>query len=114
MAFAHGHLQSPETAPDSGERILRLAELGHVVVEQILSGRLDGPVDYRQDVDEWVTVLHGGATLVVEDQTVHLGPGDWVMLRAAAPHRLVETQPGTSWLTITSTTPEGPRDNPRL
>lgn len=112
MPIAHGHLLPSDAAPASGEHGHRLAELGHVVVEQILSGRLEGPVDYRQDVDEWVAVLHGRATLVVEDEAMDLGPGDWVLLPAGTPHRLVETRPGTSWLTVTSTSPVDPTATP--
>ncbi|HXQ61516.1 MAG TPA: cupin domain-containing protein [Acidimicrobiales bacterium] len=103
MPFAHGRLQAPDTAPSTGEDVVRLADIGHAVVDQILSGRLDRPIDYRQDVDEWVVVLHGGATLEVGGDPIHLGPGDWVLLPAGIPHRLVETQPATSWLTVTST-----------
>ena len=76
--------------------------MGPVVVDQILSGRLDGPVDYRQDTDEWVVVLDGSATLIVEGREMHLEPGDWVLLPAGTAHCLVETQEGTSWLTVTA------------
>ena len=76
--------------------------MGPVVVEQILSGRLDGPVDYRQDTDEWVLVLEGAASLDVDGRRMQLQTGDWVLLPAGMPHRLVETEPGTSWLTVTT------------
>ncbi len=112
MSFARGRLVQPDGAPASGERVVRLAELGHTVVDQILSGRLDGPVEYRQDADEWVVVIHGRATLDVDDERLHLGPGDWVMLRAGTWHRLVETLPGTSWLTVTSPTDGGAPPRP--
>jgi mannose-6-phosphate isomerase-like protein (cupin superfamily) len=102
MPLARGRLQPPEAAPATGEHVIRLADVHHAVVDQILSGRLDRPVDYRQDEDEWVVVLHGRATLDVEDERMHLGPGDWVLLPAGTPHRLVETHPGTSWLTVTA------------
>ncbi len=102
MPFAHGQLESPEAAPATGEHVVRLADLRHAVVVQILSGRLERPIDYRQDEDEWVVVLHGRATLDVEDERMHLGPGDWVLLPAGTAHRLVETHPGTTWLTVTS------------
>jgi len=107
MRCARGHLGHPDDAPVSGEHTHRLATLGGVVVDQILSGRLDGPVAYRQDVDEWVVVLHGQATLDVEDERMHLVAGDWVLLPAGTPHRLVETEPGTSWITVTSASPGG-------
>jgi len=76
--------------------------MGAVVVDQILSGRLDGPVDYCQEADEWVIVLDGSATLAMEGREMHLEPGDWVLLPAGTAHRLVETQGGTSWLTVTA------------
>jgi mannose-6-phosphate isomerase-like protein (cupin superfamily) len=102
MAITRGRLRHPDAAPGSGEHVHRLARLENVVVDQILSGRLDGPLDYCQDTDEWVVVLHGGATLEVEDDRVHLGAGDWLLLPARTPHRLVEVHPGTSWLTVTA------------
>jgi mannose-6-phosphate isomerase-like protein (cupin superfamily) len=107
MAFTRGRLQPPRAAPTTGEHIHRLADLDHAAVDQILSGRLEGPVDYCQDEDEWVVVVHGGATLDVEGERLDLGPGDWVCLPARTPHRLVQTQPGTSWVTVTSPPPAG-------
>ena len=105
MTFTRGRLRHPDAAPGSGEHVHRLAGLENTVVEQILSGRLEGPVDYCQDTDEWVVVLHGGATLDVEDDRIRLGTGEWLLLPARTPHRLVEVQPGTSWLTVTSMSP---------
>jgi uncharacterized cupin superfamily protein len=102
MPVARGRLHRADAAPRTGERTHRLADMGPVVVDQILSGRLEGPVDYRQDTDEWVVVLDGWATLAVDGRQLHLGPGDWVLLPAGTAHRLVETQAGTSWLTVTA------------
>ncbi|MGH9019004.1 MAG: cupin domain-containing protein [Acidimicrobiales bacterium] len=103
MASARGRLRSGRDAPAAGEKVVAVAAVKGAVVEQILSGRLDGPVAYRQDVDEWVVVLEGGAVLDVGDEIVRLGPGDWLLLPAGTAHRLVETTPGTSWLTVTAT-----------
>ncbi len=72
-----------------------------MVVEQILSGELDAPVDYRADVDEWVVVLAGRAHLEVDGTAVTLAAGEWLLLPAGTPHRLVRTDAGTSWLTVT-------------
>ena len=105
MSIVRGRLAPADAAPAIGERVNRLADLRHAAVDQILSGPLDGPVDYCENEDEWVVVLHGAATLSVNDEQMELGPGDWVLLPARTPHRLVETHPGTSWLTVTSPTP---------
>lgn len=97
-----GRLLSPSDAPAIGEQGEEIAQLGGVVVEQILSGTLGSPRDYDQPHDEWVVVLNGGAALVVEDERLDLVAGDWVLLRAHVPHRLMETVPGTSWLAVRS------------
>jgi mannose-6-phosphate isomerase-like protein (cupin superfamily) len=96
-----GRLRAGDTAPAEGEETQRLATVGGAVVEQILSGRIGAPVDYLAEVDEWVVVLEGRAALEVEGAPLELGAGDWVMLPARTPHRLVATEPGTTWLTVT-------------
>jgi cupin 2 domain-containing protein len=101
--WLRGRLGDAAGAPASGEQVDRLAALGDVVVEQIRSGELAAPVDYVQDADEWVVLLSGRATLVVAGETVELGPGEWLFLPARVHHRLVETQPGSSWLAVTTT-----------
>lgn len=102
-AIVHGRLAAPATAPPNGERVEEIARVPRFVVEHILSGELDAPVDYLQADDEWVVVLAGSATLEVRGERFELGAGDWFLLPAGVPHRLVRTEPGTSWLAVTST-----------
>jgi cupin 2 domain-containing protein len=108
MAPLRGRLRAADSAPITGEHEYRLVELGHVVIDQILSGRLDSPIDYEPDVDEWVVVLAGAATVELKGEAIRLEAGDWILLPAHAPHRLVETDPGTNWLTVTATGPVAP------
>jgi cupin 2 domain-containing protein len=95
-----GHLVDGDSAPAHGERTIVLARGHGFVVEQILSGRLGAPVDYVQDHDEWVVVVEGGAALEVDGVEHELTTGDWLLLGAKVPHRLVRTEPGTSWLVV--------------
>jgi len=95
-----GRLLDASLAPAHGEREDELARVRNLVVRQILSGALDAPVDYRQDEDEWVVVLGGGAVLEVDGEQLDLRPGDWVLLPAGTPHRLVRTEPDTNWLAV--------------
>jgi cupin 2 domain-containing protein len=83
-----------------GEHIEGLARVGNVVIEQILDGVTDAPVDYDQDHDEWVVLLEGAAELEVNGGTLLLEQGDWVLLPQQTPHRLIRTTKGTSWLAI--------------
>ena len=105
--WLRGRLLEEAGAPATGEQVDRIVGFAGVVVEQIRSGALAAPVDYDQPGDEWVVLLTGGATLVVAGETVELGPGEWLFLPAHVDHRLVETQPGSSWLAVTATTRSG-------
>ncbi len=98
--LVRGHLSSPTEAPEIGERTEELARIGPVVVEYILSGQLSSPVDYDQAHDEWVVVIEGAAVLAVDDQRIDLNSGDWILLPAHIPHRLIETRAGTRWLAL--------------
>jgi cupin 2 domain-containing protein len=95
-----GRLAGPAAAPLSGEVVRRLVAVRELVVEEILSGRLEAPVEYVQEQDEWVALLAGNARLEVDGETHELGPGDWLFLPAGVPHTLLETQPGTAWLAV--------------
>lgn len=95
-----GRLSSAAEAPEIGERTEELAQLGGVVVEYTLSGELSAPVTYDQAHDEWVVVLDGAAVLEVDGERMDLRIGDWILLPAHVPHRLVETRPGTRWLAL--------------
>jgi mannose-6-phosphate isomerase-like protein (cupin superfamily) len=99
--WKRGRLIDPADAPTVGERVDELARIGGAAVEQISSGRLTVPVDYFQDLDEWVVVLAGRAVLEVAGTRLELATRDWVLLPAGTPHRLLQTEPGTSWITVT-------------
>ncbi|HEY7536435.1 MAG TPA: cupin domain-containing protein [Gaiellaceae bacterium] len=95
-----GRLRDPSEAPRVGEHAEPLAAFGPVEIIQILSGRLDEAVDFVQAEDEWVLVLGGRGRLELDGRDVVLEAGDWLYLPAGVPHRLVEAEPGTSWLAV--------------
>jgi uncharacterized cupin superfamily protein len=99
MSLQRGSLDA-DPAPSTGERFRELARLGDVMVEQIISSSSPDPVEYRQVQDEWVVVLEGAAVLEIDGVEVSLGPGDWVLLPAATPHRVLMTEAGTRWLAV--------------
>lgn len=98
--WRRGRLRGGADAPDDGEQVYSLLERPGVVVEQILSGTLAAPVDYRQEHDEWVVLLEGAARLVVAGAEVELNAGEWLFLPAGVEHTLVATEPGSSWLAL--------------
>jgi cupin 2 domain-containing protein len=99
MDVQRGRLAEPGEAPAVGERVDEVARVRNLVVEQILSGAVEA-TDYLQDQDEWVVVLAGAAALDVNGQRHQLRAGEWLLLPAGTPHRLLRTEPGTSWLAV--------------
>ena len=86
--------------PSDGEAFHELATVGHVRIEHIVSSRTPDPSLQVQDWDEWVLVLTGHAVLEVEGSHVGLRAGDWVLLGAGTPHRVLTTESGTQWLAV--------------
>jgi quercetin dioxygenase-like cupin family protein len=102
VSAARGRLAAGDAAPADGETTVELARGAGFAVKQILSGLLDAPQPYEQDHDEWVVVLEGAAVLEVDGVAHDLSAGDWWLLPAGTPHRLVFTEPGTNWLAVRS------------
>lgn len=95
-----GTLRPVTDSPVTGERIEQFFTLGNVVLEQILSGDDVKPEDYLQDHDEWVALLAGRAVMDIGGEQFELAAGDWALLPAGVPHRLVEVDAGTNWLAV--------------
>ena len=95
-----GRLLDAAATPTTGERISALAEVGNVLIEQILSAQSSEPLDFDQPHDEWVVVLAGAATIEVGGEAIALEAGDWVLLPGGTPHRVVQTAAGTNWLAV--------------
>ena len=98
--WSRGRLRESASAPASGEAVERLLLLPGVVIEQILSGTLEAPLDFRQEHDEWVVLLAGSASLVVAGEEIDLEAGGWLFLPAGVEHRVVAIAPGSSWLAV--------------
>jgi cupin 2 domain-containing protein len=95
-----GRLFDESSAPPVGEHVEELVSCDGVVVEQILSGSLPAPADFRQDHDEWVVVLAGRAVLEMQGERIELRHGDWVFIPTGTLHRVEWTEPGTNWLAV--------------
>ena len=87
-------------APLVGEEFRELARVQNVVIEEIVSSALPDAFEYRQQHDEWVVVLDGEARLDVDGSEVILQRGEWVLIRAGTPHRVLATEAGTRWLAV--------------
>jgi cupin 2 domain-containing protein len=96
-----------ERVPDKAaeEQIDVLLSRPGIAIERIVSTGQSSPPGfwYDQPQDEWVLVLRGAASLVIEGEAERsLAPGDFVFLPARKRHRVAWTTPGepTVWLAI--------------
>jgi mannose-6-phosphate isomerase-like protein (cupin superfamily) len=89
-----------EQVPPRGETFYELTVLAGARIEHIVSSATPDPALQIQDWDEWVLVLAGAAELEVSGERVHVTAGEWMVLPAGTPHRVLTTAVGTHWLAV--------------
>jgi cupin 2 domain-containing protein len=95
-----------DAAPAPDERIEAIASTPGARVERIVCWGQSSPPGfwYDQADAEWVAVLRGRARLSLcdPDESVDMGPGDWILIGAHRRHRVDWTAPGeaTVWLAV--------------
>lgn len=102
MTAEIGNLFRDLPAPPMGEVFEELLRLGPVRIERIASSPWPEPILQDQTQDEWVVLLQGAARLWLDGALIDLGVGDYVLIPAHTPHRVLETsaQPPCLWLAV--------------
>jgi catechol 2,3-dioxygenase-like lactoylglutathione lyase family enzyme len=98
-AIARGNLFTGDI-PADGEHCEALARLRQTTIERIVSSARPLPELYDQARDEWVLLVRGTASLEVAGQPVELAAGDYLLLPAHTPHRVLATSDGALWLAV--------------
>ncbi len=88
------------TIPESGEIFDTLLEHKNIKIIRIVSSDKLEEKEYCQAEDEWVIILEGEATLVVDGKKRHLGKGNSLFIPAQTNHRVLAAKSGTLWLAI--------------
>ena len=88
------------TVPKDGEDFTTLLEHKNIKINRIVSSAYVEPVEYVQDEDEWVVVIEGKATLLLEDEEKVLKKGDTLFIPAKTSHKVLKIKDGTIWLAI--------------
>jgi len=86
--------------PQKGETFTTLLEHKNIKINRIVSSSKVESVEYIQDEDEWLVLLEGEATLLMEKKEKILTRGDILFIPAKAPHTILETSDGAVWLTV--------------
>ena len=88
------------TIPKDGEDFTTLMEHKNIKITRIVSSANVEPIEYVQDEDEWVVVIEGKATLLLEDEEKVLKKGDTLFIPAKTSHMVLKIKDGTIWLAI--------------
>jgi len=86
--------------PKAGETFTTLLEHRNIKINRIVSSDTLEPAAYCQEEDEWLVLLEGKATLLLEEETKRLKKGDTLFIPANTPHTVLKTAGGTLWLTV--------------
>jgi cupin 2 domain-containing protein len=86
--------------PTEGESFTTLFESDKLTVSRIVSSDRVEPKQYCQEVDEWVILLEGEATLKIDTEIKRLKKGEFLSIPAHTPHEGLTTQKGTLWLAL--------------
>jgi cupin 2 domain-containing protein len=98
----HNLLHSPGDSAH-GEEIKTIFSSSGVRIEQIVSHGQPSPDGfwYDQPDPEWVVLLKGSATLLVEGQSaVELSEGDYLLIPAKVRHRVDRVSADALWLAV--------------
>ena len=86
--------------PQSGETLTTLLEHKNIKINRVVSSDDLKATEYKQEEDEWLVVLEGQATLLLDNEGKELSKGDTLFIPSKTPHRILSTQSGTVWLTV--------------
>lgn len=88
------------TVPEKSETFDALLSHKNIKILRIVSSDKLEAKAYCQEEDEWVIVLEGEASLIVNDKKRHLRKGDSLFIPAQTSHRILTTKSGTLWLAV--------------
>ena len=82
------------------ERFDTLVQTPHVKIQKIQSNEFQNGQWYDQNHDEWVVLLRGSATLMLQEKTLKLRQGDSLHIKKFVKHRVVQTSSDALWLAV--------------
>jgi len=86
--------------PKEGEIFNNLFKNSNLTITQIVSSNNLKVKEYDQDVNEFVILLEGDATLEIEGSIKDLKKGDYLYIPAHTKHKVLKTSNGALWLAI--------------
>jgi cupin 2 domain-containing protein len=86
--------------PQSGETFTTLLEHKNIKINRIVSSDDLEAIEYLQEEDEWLVLIEGEATLLLDQKEKTLTKGESLFIPSKTRHRVLSTKHGTVWLTV--------------
>jgi cupin 2 domain-containing protein len=86
--------------PNNGEIFTTLLKHKNIKINRIVSSANIAPIEYVQEEDEWIVLIEGDATLLLDKKEKILIKGETLFIPAKTPHTVLQTTTGTVWLTV--------------
>ena len=86
--------------PHEGEIAEDVLKYKNVHIKRIVSSATLKETTFCQKEAEWVVLLQGNATLLMNDVVYVLEAGDYLFIPALQEHTIQQVQKGTLWLAI--------------
>jgi cupin 2 domain-containing protein len=86
--------------PQTGENFTTLFENKNIKIVRIISSKDIEFKTYLQDEDEWVVLIAGNATILMDNIQHKLDTGDTLFIPSQTPHMVTEVAHGTLWLAV--------------
>ena len=87
-------------SPKTGEILTTILEHKNIKINRIVSSDIIELNTYKQDEDEWLLILEGGARLLIGEEEKVLHKGDTLFIASKTVHKVLETKKDTIWLTV--------------
>ena len=97
-----GVISPVQGGPQHLERlsVFAVVQRRHVPAEILSRNAVDHGLLYTNRGRVAVIGPATAAAVEAAGHVVELGPGDWVLIPAGTPHRVLQTAPGTQWIAV--------------
>ncbi|SHO80723.1 Uncharacterized conserved protein [hydrothermal vent metagenome] len=86
--------------PLNGEDFTTLLNHKNIKIVRIISSDKLDIVEYIQEEDEWVLIIEGEATIIMNNQKYNLIKGDTLFIPSKTKHIIENVKSATIWLAI--------------
>ncbi|AJI57224.1 cupin domain protein [Francisella philomiragia] len=100
--YAGNNIYSTNSNEEIFKKLGDFSNYKHIEIEEIISTGQTTPKDkpYNQNHDEWVYIVSGKAKMQIENKSITLNKGDYLLIKSGETHWVTYTENKTEWIAI--------------